>query len=298
MNFRFCILRLLHCNQIMTVPRLILMLVFLDCAFAHGQSDWLAPVPPVSQATSTGIADELNSGREAARADAERQIRVLFSKGNMPFALWRTWLPMLVNSGHFQDVADLSIEAAVAHPVVETIVPVLEFRVKALLALNKNADALQAAKSYYNVCALKDTGTALDLVCICLTTKDQVLSFRAEQAAASSAAANSGSNAPASSFLNSVKVDQQPYQKALEERSSHRLSTGYANLLLAADHPHDAEMIYCELFKSASTSADLTVAIEGIARSLRAEDGNVARADAWLLALQRGNSPSTTQPAN
>jgi hypothetical protein len=270
----------------------------LECAFVYAQTDWLAPAPPVSQKVSTGITDEINSGNDAAIADAESQIRVLFTKGNMPFALWRTWLPTLMNYHRYQDVADLSIEAAVAHPVIETIVPVLEFRVNALLALGKTNEGLAAAKSYYNVCALKDTGAATDLIAKCLKDTDQVIRFRAEQEAASSAAANGTGNAPVTSFLKSVIVDQQPYAAALEARKSHHLSTGYANLLLAADRPADAEAIFRQMFKSASTAGDLGVYIEGIARSLRAEDGNVARADAWLLALRRGASSPAALPAN
>jgi len=276
----------------MIAPRpasFLVIVLIIDCVGAYAQSDLPAPAPAAAAPVGTDIASELNSGQDAAIADAERQIRENFASGTTPYALWRNWLPSLMNTHHYQQAADLSIEIAVQRPAVETIVPLLEFRVKALLALNRDKEALGAAKSYYNVCALKDTGAALDLIEKCLKDKDEVFRFRAEQATASRAAANGAGNAPTNSFLKSVHVDPQPYAKAFETWKEHPQSVEYANLLLAADRPAEAEAIFRELFKSAP-AAGLPVCIEGIARSLRAEDGNVARADAWLLALQNSAS--------
>ena len=92
-------------------------------------------------------------------------------------------------------------------------------------------------------------------------------------------------------MLKSVKVDPQPFAEAIRKRenasSKFADRLGYGNLLLAADRSSDAEALFRQLYQSASTQQDLAAATEGLAGSLRAEDGNLARANAWLLSLQQ-----------
>jgi hypothetical protein len=60
---------------------------------------------------------------------------------------------------------------------------------------------------------------------------------------------------------------------------------------LIADKSAEAEALFRELYQSAGTQQDLATATEGLARSLRAEDGTLARANAWLLSLQQASAP-------
>jgi len=262
-------------------------------ASALAQADDPVLVPRATDSAVAAVTSEINAGDDASVAQAEKQIRFWFVKETVPMPFWRTWLPALMNYRRYQEAADLSIGAVMQRPGIEAIAPLLEFRAKALMALYKPREALAAAKSYYNVCALKDTGNALDLIEQCLKpdNNDAVIRFRAEQEAAASAAA-SGGRLPQSSFLKSVHIDPAPYDQAIKDWSQMPDRPAYANLLLAADRAMEAEAVFRELYKSATDQQTLTVAIDGITRSLRAEDGNVARADVWLMALQRGTASS------
>jgi hypothetical protein len=92
-------------------------------------------------------------------------------------------------------------------------------------------------------------------------------------------------------LLKSVHIDTQSLTAGLQTWSVHHSNfhdrVGYGNLLLVADRSEDAEKLFRELYQSAATEPELITAIEGIARSLRAEDGTVARANVWLLSLKQ-----------
>jgi hypothetical protein len=185
-------------------------------------------------------------------------------------------------------------------PPLDLMTTLLEWRIKALLVLNKPQEALEAAKSYYNVCALNQTERAVQLVGLCLnechpndagapgeSIADQ---FRHEQAVESKigvgAATEPSDASPAGLMLKSISVDAKLYDDGLTEfeRRSRRFAdrVAYANLLLVADKADQAEAIFRELLGSARNQDQINQAYDGVARSLRAEDGNLARANAYL----------------
>jgi predicted negative regulator of RcsB-dependent stress response len=96
-------------------------------------------------------------------------------------------------------------------------------------------------------------------------------------------------------MLAAVVVDTKPWDDALKTWAAKQKSfvnrICYGNVLLAADKGADAEKVFREQYQLAANQADLTTAIEGIAKSLRAEDGNVGRANAWLMSLQKASTP-------
>ena len=238
------------------------------------------------------IKSEIGSGDPAQVAHAVGQIQYWIHNRHVVIDTWRQWLPALMNTRHYQEAADVSLAAAAGRPGIDGIEPLLEFRVKALLALNQPEAALSAAKSYYNVCQLKSTGNAVTLVASCLAAahpEDTGIAarFRYQQAMASAAAYGTTRPSVQVSMLQSVHVDGQPYHDAILNIVD---SVGKANLLLAADRPTEAEAIFRKIYLSAQTQAELSTGIDGIARSLRAEDGNVGRADSWLLALQQAKA--------
>jgi hypothetical protein len=226
--------------------------------------------------------------------------------------LWRKWLPALVQAGKHQEVADLALLGVLGRPGADAMAPLLEFRANALLALRTpgGQDALAAAKSYYNACDLKLTAKAVDLVALAIARAhpedlEAARRFKAEQAAAAAGGGSSGQNAVAGgqtgegggSILGGVVIDAGPYAAALAKwagKTKFNDRASYANLLLAADKGKEAEAAYRELFQLAATQDELAVAAEGIAKALRAQDGNVGRANAWLVAFQRH---AATQPA-
>jgi len=180
----------------------------------------------------------------------------------------------------------------------------------------KNDEALQAAKSYYNVCDMKLTGKAVDMLALCLARthpddleiarrfrNEQAASSASPQATASTPSAGSGQatavpTTQTSPMLKAIVIDQKIWDDSIKtwaaKTSPVSARAGYGDLLLAADRGADAEKAYREMYQLAATQADLTTAIEGIARSLRAEDGNVGRANAWLVSLQK--TSAATKP--
>ena len=55
------------------------------------------------------------------------------------------------------------------------------------------------------------------------------------------------------------------------------------NLYLLADQPKKAEEVFRRIYEMAD-QGNLSGAIEGIARAYRAQDGNIARANAFIVA--------------
>ncbi|HVS70794.1 MAG TPA: hypothetical protein VHQ47_06040 [Phycisphaerae bacterium] len=125
---------------------------------------------------------------------------------------------------------------------------------------------------------------------------ETVRKFREEQAQASAGKPPAGD-----AIFKSVTIDDKPFETALgswkaKTRFIDRVC--YGDLLLAADKGSDAEKLFKELFQLATTQDELTMATEGIAKSLRAEDGNVARANVWLTTLQQQGGSTLARRAS
>jgi hypothetical protein len=260
---------------------------------------------PTKDATDL-VLKELTSGDEVAVQQATKQIRLWTDHHHIPFHLWHEWLPALMKEEKYQDVADLALSASLSRPDVAGITGTTEWRARALLALDRPQEALQAAKSNYNVCDMKGTQKAIELVGEALATchpdDDEIIRrFRNEQAIASGMGTDGGPASLPSAMLASVVIDPKPYAKAIKSWSIKTRFTdraSYANLLLAADRCQEAERVYRELYKLAATQQEIDLAVEGIARSLRAEDGTLARANTWLAALQQSSQSAATQPSH
>jgi hypothetical protein len=89
-------------------------------------------------------------------------------------------------------------------------------------------------------------------------------------------------------ILKSIKIDASPYEEVLARlpnSTSFRDLMARGNLLLLADRPSDALASF-ELAYDLAKHKDLAVATEGIARAIRAQDGSVGRANAYVVSLQ------------
>jgi hypothetical protein len=164
-------------------------------------------------------------------------------------------------------------------------------RADALLAEHKAAEALAAAKAYYNVCPLKDTVAAIDLLGQCLSAahpddKTVVNTLRKQQAALAAVPDGSPGAGAADNMLKSIAVDGKEYEEAIAtyKAATYPNLIAKGNLLLLANRGTEAETC----FKSALTIADAAhtaEAQEKIACAMRAADGNVGRANAYVVAL-------------
>lgn len=210
------------------------------------------------------------------------------------------WLKILLSQRRVDEIEELAIAAICAQADSTVFVEKCqELRVRAKLIDGKPQDALVLAKSLYNVCAMPNTSHAIDVICECIydSNKDSnpiaaIKQFKLQQlrgASISAGAATQPSEADAKGFIAQIKIDPKDYENGLE--SANLKDDGFAalmakgNLLLLSDRAKEAREVFEKAFALASDK-NLAPAAESIARAMRAEDGCVGRANAWILSLR------------
>jgi hypothetical protein len=267
------------------------ILLWSSPGFAEN-SPWAWGPEPTDKETQ-----ELTRSLRAAKPEEiekyEKQIWGYLRGHQVPWNVWEEWFPALYHAKRFQTIADMSLSGINSRPALNSISGLMEWRVRALLALNKPQDALIAAKSYYNACNWNETQYAVQMVAICLAQanpSDAQIGkrFEHEQAQSASIGATSQPSEARQSVLKAIRVDVNLYDDGVVEWVLHgdkfydRLM--YGTILLAADQGEQAERVYRDCYNAASTQEELNWAAEGVARSLRAQDGSLIRANAWLVA--------------
>jgi hypothetical protein len=176
--------------------------------------------------------------------------------------------------------------------------------VNMLLSTGKFDEALPAAKTYYNICRLANTSRATDLLAEALLNgpgqKDPTIvdRFKSEQVAgAQTPAAGSASDPPAQTVLKSIVVDPAPYQSELDKLADSPKTwaslTQQGNLLLMQDKGADAVPLFQESVSVTSDPKQLSAAIANVARAMRARDGCIGPANAYILSLQQSTGPKS-----
>ena len=235
------------------------------------------------------VQDAIKGIQQSITKDPKNGIPTLVARWNMP----------LFFAKRYDDIATLTQNAIV---LTESPGPqagdgpveaLAQMRIRALILAGRGEDALAAAKSFYNVVTLKNTSVAIDFVvqALAVARKDQPglgKKFRLQQIESTSTNATLEGAGKVPSMLADVKVDSKPYEAAMNEQLNVDNLTSanlqmLGNLYLLADQPKKAEDIYRRIYDIAE-SGDLVNAIEGIARSLRAQDGNLARANTFIIA--------------
>lgn len=218
-------------------------------------------------------------------------------------------LRALVESGQGDAAAALALEGILAVPYdryrnAGTVEDLQTWRVKALLAAGRKAESLAAAKALYNVCSLDGTGEAIDLLARLLDevngqeTGDSA-KFRLEQLRGSTTRPAAGAEAtssrapgylsregwPQSQLLSAIKVDASLYEAILRQAAGDDFEslTAKGNILLLADRADDAWDAFHQAYRKC-TDKQLAHAVENVARCIRAQDGCIGRANAWVLA--------------
>ncbi len=208
------------------------------------------------------------------------------------------WLKTLLSQKRLDEVEELASAAIASQP---TSLPLVEncqkLRVRACLVAGKPKDALALAKGLYNVCAMANTAQAIDVICECLydVNKDNdpaavVKNYKLQQIHGAAPVENTAAATPTEkSMLADVKVDAKVYEKAIEtcELNADGFAglIGKGNLYLLADQPKEAKKAFEKAYTLAADK-NLGPASEAVARAMRAEDGTVGRANAWILALR------------
>jgi hypothetical protein len=228
------------------------------------------------------------------------------------------WVKWLMDAEQYDLVDRAGLVAIVERPQVSNVVSDIQAaRVEALLAQGKNDRALVEAKRYYNVVTLKQTDAAIDLLAAALGRASPAVlgsgkpeaglatRFRQQQLAGAQKPSyddrtgvppylnrvrEPGESAAGDNVLHSIELDAAPFEKAIEKISS---GTGYAdlmgrgNLLLLSGRPTEAKQCFRRAAEAETTRGkNLIAALEGVARAIRAEDGAVGRANAFILALR------------
>jgi hypothetical protein len=95
--------------------------------------------------------------------------------------------------------------------------------------------------------------------------------------------------------VKSIKADPTPFEARVKDSEKHVASypqlTRRGNLLLFVDRPAEARDAFERALKLAN-EAQRAAAIENVARAIRAEDGAVGRANAYILSLRGDAAPA------
>jgi hypothetical protein len=204
-------------------------------------------------------------------------------------------LRSLIDHDHFQEAADLATQGVLWNlGDVGSIQQLQRFRIEALLRAHQPTEAVAAAKSLFNVCSLHDT--------------EQMLQVLAETIdAAHPTDPNAAQPLADSEMAGAVARDEStaipsPFEKALPGDAAFRSSAdrrqpgayliptddwgqinSQVNLLLLADEPAEAVKLLRSVRQS-NRFVNHRDVDEALARAIRAEDGTIGRANAFIAA--------------
>jgi len=181
-----------------------------------------APKPDPIKAVTEQIASN-----DPAQVDAA--ITNLREKSSQPlpntaFAAFAAsqWIPAMISAKRYADAEQIALLCILNIPDCP-VEPLQQLRIKALLAQNKNAEALVAAKGLFNVASMTGTADALQKIAQCLELvhpDDRMLlkRFKLQQMAG---AATQPTSQPIESdgpdVMASIKIDPTPYAARIKE---------------------------------------------------------------------------------
>jgi hypothetical protein len=259
------------------------------------------------------LAEQLSSGQAGTCQQAIENIRQRFADHPEAIGglLRKYWLAPMAKAGFNDDIVQMTQTAILADPgSMLTVEPMFRARVYALIALGRKDEALADARRFYNVCALEQTGLAVDSLAAAMEAKfgpdgeAKIRQFRMRQMTAAAAgdepvpaasttqpdAADAGVNS-SDQMLLSILLEEKDYMAdAGKWRADHRHPVAYGNLLLMAGRANEAYQYFTDLLNRARTDADLAYALERQSAAMRAQDGNLARAQSRLRRLKNGES--------
>ena len=263
------------------------------------------------------LGQELASTDSSVRQQAIADIRQRFADHPEAIGglLRKFWLASLAKAGFNDDIVTMTQTAILTDPnSALTFEPMLRGRVYALIALGRKDEALADARRYYNVCALDQTGQAVDLLAAAMEAKfgddaqAKIRQFRMRQMTAAVAtdepqlappttapADTDGTNAlnqnasATDQMILSIPVDDKPYMAEVDKwKNDRRHPMAYGNLLLMAGRADEAYAYFTDLLNRAKSDKELTYALERQSAAMRAQDGNLVRAQGRLRRLQAG----------
>jgi hypothetical protein len=243
------------------------------------------------------IMDEISS-KDLKRVQAEiaeLKITITTDPGFVIGMMRGPLLSALIDHGHFQDAADLATLGILWNlNDLGSVQQLLQFRILALTKAKQPIAALGAAKALFNVCSLHDTEAMLLILAQAIDAAHPTDPNAAQPLVDSEiagAVAKDENTAIVSTVERSLPADPAFKAKADERRPGSYLIpsdewgaiNSQANLLLLADEPAEA----VKLLRAVRTSnyfVNLRQVDEAHARAIRAEDGTIGRANAFIKA--------------
>lgn len=271
----------------------------LVCICAAPAVIWAEDLSPES------INSLLQAGDVASVDRAIDSIRgVLSERPEIARGQIRSWADALRGLKRFDAAADLTTTGVTEFAAdIGSIESLLQLRIRILLEAGRPKDALRTAKSLFNVSRMETTAMAIRQVAECLNAVSggndaPVEQFRQEQLAgatpqpeATSRLATPAVAASArSSILGQIHPDADSYKIAIRQLDPRSylfpaahvpdlLAVG--NLLLVSDRADEALAAFTQAGKIARVD-QMLAANEGIARAIKAQDGTIGRANAWV----------------
>jgi len=197
----------------------------------------------------------------------------------------------------YHDVEDLSVQLILAKPEdTPRVEGALQTQIKAFNLEKRYDKALAASKQLLWVSTMPHTGEALLAVARQLALahpedKDIVEKFRQEQIDGAKPTTEPTDVVRTSAVLPQIKVDATPYEAAVKDivDGDYDSQMRLGNLLLLTDKPKEAKVAFeTALALSMDKQGAASTAAEGVARSIRAQDGTVGRANAFAMSVSSG----------
>lgn len=251
------------------------------------------------------LSDALDSGTGSA---VDEVIALADAQPDMVVYFFNSWTASLVKMKRYDAVYKLADAVTQKRPYAwPEVADAQRARTAPLIDEGKFDQALIEAKRNYALCILSRTDDAVALLALAMRGRDAkaepvIQAMVAEQSAAvpkgrSMAAdllpAPSHVNAtqPAGGVLGTITSDAKPFDELLAgDIGSNDFENwfGHGNLLLLGGKPGEAKGWFRKIAEAEGMSTQqLTRAIEGVARCIRAEDGNPARANAFVADVQK-----------
>jgi hypothetical protein len=244
------------------------------------------------------VLDELKSGDASKAIDAYNTL--LDAEKRMKQHQERPFL--LLSAVKRYDLAErMAVDCILRNPGNSDFVESAErARSQAFLAEHRFAEALSAAKSYYNVARLKDSSDAINLVSQCLALgkpddptaakrfkRQQIAWASADPSSQPSSAATQPSAALGDPVLPGIQADSKPFEAAAAASQLFEYPDFVAsgNLLLLCGKAKEARDIF-QRAEGLAPDNKGAEAIENVARAIRAEAGCVGPANAYILAAR------------
>ncbi|MGA2581724.1 MAG: hypothetical protein ABSG31_00490 [Tepidisphaeraceae bacterium] len=263
------------------------------------------------------ITAKLADGTDKSREDALDQIHQLQTGSPADFANnFPMWIPPLLKAKEWDEVDQLSLAAIFQRAFDPKVcLPAQQARVMVLIGQAKYDDALIEAHSYFNVAPMANTAEAIDLVSQVLAkdkSQAEADKFKADQIAAD---ANGSDTIPVPNSIDdldkppstdpstepsnpnallAIDIDPSEFESGLTALQGRKGKNGYSptnligqgNLQLLSGHPSEAMHAFLDAYKAGTSAKYRREAFEGMAQAIRDQDGNVARANAFILTVR------------